>query len=280
MHMPNALLGTFHDSSGKVTVSVFERTAGSPQQHFYDYAASVSDDMVAIGGGAEATNVPWGALLTASYPNQEFSEWRASSKDHVHPNPHKLKVYAIGLKIQGMNRQQLLEHVRVFRADSDVAHHPECYATLNPEYALIGGGFNVNWRDFNINGGNLATASFPQNSFSWKSRSKDHGVSSVAIVTSYAIGIKRSLPVGNVEVAINQVTSGNANHPTATVGLPEGFALTGVGAEAHWLTQGSLLWRLRPTTEQAYQDAHAASKDHDFAEPCTITTYALGIRIL
>ena len=41
--MPQRKLGTFHDSSGKITIAVFERTAGDSQPHFHDYAATVPD---------------------------------------------------------------------------------------------------------------------------------------------------------------------------------------------------------------------------------------------
>lgn len=280
--MPYTLVGAFRDASQKLTSTVFERRAGDQQQHFYDYAVTVPPDMVVIGGGGEATNVPNGALLTASYPNEELSEWRVSSKDHMFANPHNLRAYAIGLKIEGMTRDQILSQhlVRVFRATSDFEHHPQVYAAVEGDYVLIGGGFNVNWRDFNPNGGNLATASFPSNSFAWTSRSKDHGVPSKAVLTSYAIGIRRNTPVGRIDVNIAQVTSGSASHPTSTAAVADGFAISGVGAEARWQSQGQLLWKLRPTAEAAYQDVHAASKDHGFAEPGTITAYAIGIKVV
>ena len=114
-------LNEFTDASGRVTVAVFRQRAGSAQQHFFDLAADVPEDMVAIGGGAEAVNVPEGALLTASYPNGDLSAWLASSKDHKRPQPHHLISYAIGLRIQGLTRDQLLSHIRVTTQDSGAA---------------------------------------------------------------------------------------------------------------------------------------------------------------
>lgn len=276
--MPQTQLGTFQDSSGKITVAVFERVAGDPQQHFHDYAVTVPDDMIAIGGGAEATTVPYGALLTASYPNSELSAWLASSKDHNLPNPHKLKAYAIGLKIAGMQRDELLKHIHVGR-DESVAQHPEAAASIPPGYLLVSGGFHVNWFDFNPYGGNLATASFPEDESLWKARSKDHYVVSRANLTVYAIGIKEKLPVGKIERSIQAKNSESAPHPSATAEVLPGFVLTGGGADVHWRDPGNMLWKLRPAVETTNQDFNAGSKDHQVTSPASLTVYSIGIRI-
>jgi hypothetical protein len=277
--MPQSMIGTFKDASGKITVAVFERKAGDSQQHFHDYAASVPDDMIVIGGGAEATSVPYGALLTASYPNSEMSAWLASSKDHIHPNPHKLKVYAIGMKINGMSRSELLNHIHIGRNESGLAQHPEASESVPPGYLLISGGFHVNWLDFNPSGGNLATASFPENALSWKARSKDHSIVSRANLTVYSIGIKEQLPVGRIESSIQTADSAHAQHPSATADVLPGFVLTGGGAEVHWTGSGNLLWKLRPVTQTTNQDFSAGSKDHEHYSPATLTTYSIGIKL-
>ena len=79
------------DSSGKITVAVFERIAGNAQQHFHDFAIDVPPGFVAIGGGVEGARHPKGNLITASYPNHDYSSWLVSSKDHSQPNPVRLK---------------------------------------------------------------------------------------------------------------------------------------------------------------------------------------------
>lgn len=116
-------LNSFTDSSGKVTVAVFRQRAGNPQSHFFELAADVPADMVVVGGGAEAVEVPNGALLTASYPNGDLSAWLASSKDHDVPEPHQLVSYAIGMRIAGLNRQQLMSHIHAVSQDSGSAPH-------------------------------------------------------------------------------------------------------------------------------------------------------------
>jgi len=67
--MNSTRLNTFNDSSGLVTVGVFKRIAGTPQQHFFDFSVDVPENMIAIGGGGEAQLMPTGALLTAMSAN-------------------------------------------------------------------------------------------------------------------------------------------------------------------------------------------------------------------
>ncbi|MFF3763934.1 hypothetical protein ACFYYR_07570 [Streptomyces sp. NPDC001922] len=260
-----------------MTVAVFSRRGNPAQQHWTDQTLLVGDgDMIAIGGGATAVNVPNGALLTASYPNDDLTGWTVSSKDHKVAQPHELVTYVIGLKVAGMTRDQLRQAVHVARADSGVAPHPEAEAGIpsSSDYVLVGGGFKVNWSG----AGNLATASFPSTDFSWKARSKDHMSSDPANIRSYAISLRRDLPAGRVSGAVARAESAQAAHPAAVATLPPGYALTGGGGEAHWRSAGSLLWKLEPSTGST-PSFGAAAKDHLISDPSTVTAYALGIRI-
>lgn len=144
----------------------------------------------------------------------------------------------------------------------------------------MGGGFHVNWIDYNPNGGNLATASFPETAMTWKARSRDHYVVSRAILTVYAIGIRENLPVGKIERSIQTKDSEDAQHPNATADVLPVIALTGGGAEVHWTGASNLLWKLRPTTETTNQDFTAGSKDHQAVSPDTLTVYSVGIKIV
>jgi len=269
-------LNTFHDASGLVTVSIFSHRGSPPQQHWIDEEILVADgDMVAVGGGGTGTDYPSGGLLTASYPNDDLSGWVVSSKDHDVPDPHELITYVIGMKINGMSRQQLRDSIYISQDDSGVAPHPEAETGVpSDDFVLIGGGFRVDWHG----NGNLGTASFPSTEFSWKARSKDHNVSDPSNLRVFAICIKRNLPVGSVTVSITKAESGQAPHPAAVATVSPGFALVGGGAEVHWKGNGNLLWKLEPSTTLD-QSFSAASKDHEVSDPSTITAYAMGIRI-
>ena len=88
----------------------------------------------------------------------------------------------------------------------------------------------------------------------------------------------RNLPVGTVIVDIERSDSAQAPHPAADATLAPGFALTGGGAEVHFNGDGSLLWKLEPSTSQN-PTFSAASKDHVHPDPSTLTAFALGIRL-
>jgi hypothetical protein len=268
-------LGVFQDSSGRVTVTVFTHTGTPAQAHWTNETINVPDpDMIAIGGGGTASEQPVGALLTASYPTADLSGWVVSSKDHLQSSPHELVTYVIGLKIAGMSRAELAASVYVGSA-TNYGPHPEAEAGVpSNTYVLVGGGFKIDWSG----AGNLATASFPSSASSWKARSKDHGVSSPATLQTYAIGLRRSLPVGTVTAAVASAFGSQAAHPTATAVVPDGYALTGGGADVHWQGAGNLLWRLEPTRTST-QYFIGAAKDHIYSDPSTIDVYALGIRL-
>jgi hypothetical protein len=270
-------LNTFHDTSGKVTVSVFSRQSSSALDRYTDFGLTVDPDMVCVGGGVIGDDSP-GGFLTASYPNDDLSGWLVSAKAHYVDDQFLLTAFAIGLRIDGMTREQLMNNISVTFADSETADHPEAFVSVAPGYVLISGGFRV------ASGymGNLGTASFPDGPTTWRARSKDHLVADPTTIRAYAIGLHQALPmpnIGRVDVDIENATSSPAvPHPTSTAILSQGFAITGGGADVHYSGPGNLLWKLEPTQTDS-QDFTAASKDQVESDPATITSYVLGIRI-
>jgi hypothetical protein len=267
-------LNTFHDSSGKITVSVFSHVGSPRQEHWIEEEILAGDvDMIAIGGGGAASENP-GALLTASHPNDDLRGWVVSSKDHEFPDAHSLVTYVIGLKIAGINRDQLRNSIFISVADSGVTPHPEAETGVpDDSFVMIGGGFRVDWHG----AGNLATASFPATEFSWKARSRDHLVSDPSNIRVFAVCLRRDLPVGRVVTSIQRADSGQEAHPAAVANVADGFALTGGGAEVRTDGLGNLLWKLEPSTSNL-PIFTAASKDHLEPSPGSITAYAMGIR--
>ena len=148
------------DASGELEIGIYKKQSPEFRQQFTDFAVEVDDpDMVVIGGGGVADGVV-GAFLTASYPNDALTAWLISSKDHINPAPHQLIGYAIGLKVKGGTRTDLIPYIHVHSNSSEVAPHPEAYAPVNAadlDEIRIGGGFKVHW----TGAGNLATGSLP-----------------------------------------------------------------------------------------------------------------------
>jgi len=264
-----------NDASGRIQIAVFERLSPVALSHNTDFAVSVPGDYVVIGGGVEGTNVPAGNLLTASYPNAALSAWLGSTKDHIDANPVRVRAWAVGLKIAGLTRQQVRDNVIVNVATSSYTAHPDVTATLPAGYALVGGGFKVNWSGM----GNLGTASAPSGATGWRARSKDHIESSPATTQAYVIGLRNSIAgVGTISTAVDGVTSGVAAHPATTSVLRTGYALSGCGAFVNWSGAGNLLWKIRPVPVGSQTGCAVASKDHKESSPASISGYAIGIR--
>jgi hypothetical protein len=274
------------DSSGLVTIAVFQQRAAAPQAHFHDLAAEVDPAMVVVGGGATAAEGPNGALLTASYPNDGRSAWLASSKDHRVPNPHRLTVFAIGMRINSgdMPRGRLLENLFFARTSSAPANHPRATASAPDDFTMLGGGFRVNWPP---GAGNLATGSFPDDidtTNNWSARSKDHVVPSPCTIDVWSIALRSRLTIGGrgfrVERRIGRMTStALVPHPTASFTVDGPHVLTGVGAKARVEEPGQLIWRIEPT-EDGRPGVTGSSKDHEVPLRSVITVSAVSIRLV
>jgi hypothetical protein len=159
--------------------------------------------------------------------------------------------------------------LRTFHATSTVAPHPEVRVEVPAGYKIISGGARVDYQE----PGNLLTASYPEGTSAWVARSKDHQLPSPAQIEAWAVALYD--PTNDWDVQIVSVTSSRVAHPTASVSLPEGYTMTGGGAQANWGTEGSLLTASYPHGPRTWE---ARSKDHRVSEPATLTVYVIGIR--
>jgi hypothetical protein len=261
------------DSSGKVKIALFSDRTPDQAEHHNDIPCAVPNDMVVVGGGATGDADP-GALLTASYPSADRSAWLASSASHRVSSPHRLEIYAIGMKIQGMSRADLLANLHYGQLESSTAAHPTVTLGAPPSgFTLISGGFRVNGPL------NLATNSFPSLGVNWRVASQDHINPSPCTITAFAISIRTNLPgVGTVECFITHSTSPEEAHPGATVLASSSTALTGIGAQTFTGGPGQFLFHLRPHGIKN-GGAQVTSKDHIKPSPGKIEATALGIRI-
>ncbi len=261
------------DGSGKVTVAVFERVSefdsGIPRR----FRVTVPADYVVIGGGAEGLQSPYGNMLTQSEPTDDLRSWEVSSKEHIYTNPIKIKAWAIGMKVAGLTRAQLLQHIQVVRATSASGATPEANASVGPDFVLAGGGFRVDWAGY----GQLATASYPSSPGVWTAKSKQHHSPAAATIDSVAIGVRRAIPgVGTVLATTASETSPYSAYPLASAYVPVGYARTGCGAQDNWSGAGNMLWRIVPVGQNA---CTGQGKDHYTPSPATLDTYAIGLTI-
>jgi hypothetical protein len=153
-------------------------------------------DYVIIGGGASISCPPSGcgaylypsSFLITSRPDFASNSWVADSKEHLNPDPHYLKIYAIGVKITNVSSTQLRSYMQVFSKTSIVQAGPSTSVTVPADYDMLGGGAQINYGN---GAGSLLVSSYPSSPNTWSVHGKDHMVSSPASITAYAIGIKK-----------------------------------------------------------------------------------------
>jgi hypothetical protein len=300
------------DASGKITISLWTFTNPNPQGH-NDIQVNVGDEegggWVCIGGGGRGNGVP-GNFLIASYPvgfppepdggpaTNDWKSWRVSSRDHVYSDVFALTGFAIGMRIEGLSRQELISNLSRNSSISNAASHPDQVCFVEPGYLLLGGGFDI--LDQPDGGGNLATASFPDSTISWRGRSKDESIISESRIRVFAIGIMPTIKTldptpndPNHKKSWNIVTTFASFDspgymfpflPESTVSPLPGFALCGGGAAIR-PSDGSLLYDLEPellaaVTPQTFPTQRFKGKGamHMSNTHSTITAYAMGIK--
>lgn len=278
--LPSVPLASSVDASGKVKVVLFERRASAASRQFTNFAVDVPSDFVVVGGGVNGAATPTAQLITASYPNAARSAWLVSTKDQQVAAPTAITGWALGLKIEGMTRDQLLSHLNYRVVSSTLSAQPSATSVVPAGYVQIGGGFQV----VSSGAGNPAWATHPVSTpggLAWTAAAKEHGASSQALIRAYSIGLRTNLPVG--VVTLNNVASAPselAAQPVASAALSSGFALTGCGAMVNWAGgAGNLLWQIKPTMSALANSCDARGTEHIFASPATITTHAVGIRL-
>lgn len=237
----------------------------------------VDEGFVLVGGGAWADyGAGQGALLTASYPKDDFTTWVAESKDHFISSPHYLHVYAIGIRLNGVSRSTLLNYMDYSSQLSPVMNHPSTSATVHEGYRLIGGGARVFWYGY----GNLLTASYPLNGYTWSVGSKDHHMSDPSRIQAYAIGITTgNIPgFGTLTVRLGNVQSGYVAGGPVDIesAVDYGYVYSCWGGRSTWTNYGRLLTRIGPS----YVTNHffVSSKDHMFLDGGTTSAHFIEIQ--
>ena len=294
------LIGYSTDASGLVTTGVWQATS-----YAADPAAQqvvVPPDFIAVGGGSEGAELPSGVLVTGSYHDLGSSNfnpqfWWAGVHSNVPAQVGAALAWGIGLKIEGVNNATLRQMVQFPLMLSQSVAHPSVTLPMNITYpqttSAIGGGI------ISTSLGQYATESAPQTwqqcyqngTFEqlvsgWTAASKDHLTPSPSWVNAQMTTMPKVLTInGNtfhVETWVVNTSSAVLPHPDASVGLPEGYALTSVGAFVNWdnspTAAGNLLWRVKPRPD--INGAEAASKDQMISSPASITAYAIGMKLV
>lgn len=266
-----ALDTDYTDASGTLTVRI-KQCEWSPKLGHPTASCTVDSDFVLVGGGAEVEgSASPGALLWQSAPDLKITTttWLAASKDHVIAYPHRVRAYAIGLKIAGVLATTLQQAVTIVPVRSSPAHHPSATASVPAGYALVGGGATANWSGQGL----LLTSSYPSGS-SWIADAKDHVGQEIGTVTSYAIGISLSMIAGFGAVSNQYGYSVQTGYGFPVVAGPGGRVVTSVGGLAQYNGQGRLLTALVPISGTS---GMSVSKDHVSADSGFTTAYVISL---
>jgi hypothetical protein len=227
-----------------------------------------------VGGGAAVMpqfESP-GALLTASYPDSNFTTWHAASHDHLVPFYHTLVAYAIGIQLIDVPRPGIIANLSIVSSTSPTASHPNTNAYINPGvYTLLGGGAKVN----SNTEGNFLVASVPMSN-GWFVSSKDHDVISPATITAYAIGIRTQflLSIGLETIVATQSGNIPSGFGAVPVKLDTTYVLTCPGAITSYSGAGRMLDFIQPVARGAI----VGSQDLIYSDSGPLYAFALGIR--
>ncbi|MBN8228336.1 hypothetical protein JYK02_12570 [Corallococcus macrosporus] len=263
------------DASGKIQIGIFHKDSEQAAQPIV--TIPVGGDWVVIGGGGFTDWLGYngyGSLLTASYPDPYFSSWTVRAKDHIYSNPAVIRGYAIGMRVSGLSRQQLLEHVKLNSVASAYSGTPSATAYVDSGYTLLGCAFQIQYSS----AGNMAVDAYPSNSSSCYASGKDHQIFDVSMMFVSTIGIRTTIPgVGNIINTLQSALSTASYPPMATAKVPDGFVVTGGGADITSSGAGHLLWMNRPLVSNSWT---VGSKWHAVTDTSGyVRAFAIGVKV-
>jgi hypothetical protein len=270
-----APVAQFKDTSGKITVGVFTHTSSSPSGKFNRDVLEIPDEWVCIGGGGTGWENP-ARFLAASFPSEK-NGWVIScvDRDLSSSGPINLTVYALGLQIAGMSKEDLKGNIKY---EGDTEETSGISISIDPKFSLLGGGFQTAWEEDPLTAGKIVTASFPDSSFSWKLQSTDLDNQHREAITGCAIGIKTDLRMGNTTIG-RIVSTFNRFRAKDSVQVEplEGFAMCGGGAEC---PLSDCIWDLSPSLDSNKPLFFAKSKKVENDHLQMTFGYAMGIQLL
>lgn len=281
--MPNSMLsktlqgtyGNFTDATGKVQIGVW-RSEGYGQHVTVD--CDIDPDYVVIGGGAETDyQKGWGALITANYPlSNALTTWEGRSKDHDQVNYHTLYVYAIGLKLEGVDRNALFNQMSLTSANSGTTNHPGVGCNVPVGKMLIGGGAMVDFHGY----GQALVSTYPSSQSGWYGSSKDHLREDKSSITTFAIGINPVIPGFGTLLfqRLNGATYASTSIGAATQRITSGWVLTCPGGRSTYQGWGRMLFQVSPGPDYNPNSVQVKSKDHVKADCGYTYAYAVMIK--
>ncbi|MBN2526440.1 MAG: hypothetical protein JXR76_08600 [Deltaproteobacteria bacterium] len=287
----NSNIETYVDSSAApLHVQIRKCTTDSPATRHSEIGCRVDPEYALVGGGAQTiTYLPptyngynGSSFITESRPLDDRT-WQASSTDHLIETSHDLSVYAIGLRLEGVNTKNLREaiHWKQIEVNNDTAT-----LQVTPGTQLISGGVATS-ADPDAAFGRFVTASHFVDSTQWpgwQAASTDHMVSVNGQTTAWILEIDDQIIEGFGKLEFDTLAADPVfvNHgiATSTVQVKTGWALIGIGGSAS--SDSSTVSSARMLTEIAIGDDHRSvrvtSRDYISLAPGSTRAYAILAR--
>jgi hypothetical protein len=281
----------FCDQSTGICTLIVQCDWVGPGRHNTAICGILSADYVMVSGGAEiegtsvngfkAPGPQPGALLTESAPTVigESWVWEASSTDHDLVFLHRLRAYAIGLKLPGIVSVDLNKMLKIRRTVSGIARRPTATQQISAGEILVGGGAVAIYSG----DGQLLTESYPSSTTAWTASSKDHNHADPGQVVAWAVSIP-ACPAGYVHGCIaTRIISENLTGFSGG-GYLLGCAgysnpTTAVGAQSLYGGDGRMLTALFPSLGTCEPPGPAvSSKDHETTDVGRIQAYAIRLQ--
>lgn len=267
-------------SASPVQIQIKECTTTASADSHVAVDCVVDPEFALVGGGAAGLGSSYGGspFLTESRP-LDGRTWRASSTKHLVSASHQLAVYAIGMRLDGVNTQALRDAIqwRQVQLAGDAAA-----AQVPTGSKLIGGGAQT-VADASANGvARFLKGTYPPGFHQWSATSKDHylpaaGTTSVWLLTMNDRIIEGfgALEIKIMTASANRVTAG---YSTSSVQVEPGWALIGMGARLQDDANqtGRMLVSIQPGQDS--RSVSVTSRDQINASSGTTTAYAIVAR--
>jgi len=265
-----ALIGVVSSAPGRFEVRTFTKgtVTASP-------VAAVQTTLDAgwkiLGGGATAAEKTEN-FITASYP-VDSSTWYARVTTGIFNYSSTVTLYVVAI----YDPQDELDY-QIIEDMSEIADHPQTYATVDKGYTLTGGGVLSN----SVGAGNFVVSAYPSTTTTWNVESKDHIIADPTQVFAFAIGIKPKNTSISIISSIHSSTSSSGRSPSASI-IPStnsGF-VSGGGAKVVYTGSGNMLWKSAPILDSAGKTTGWTASSHDDrdVDHAKVTAYAVSIKI-
>ena len=268
------------DSASPVHIQIKECTTTASADAHVAVDCVVDPEFALVGGGAAGIGSSYGGspFLTESRP-LDGRTWRASSTKHLVSASHTLAVYAIGMRLDGVNTQALRNAIewKQVRVAGDTAA-----AQVPTGSMLIGGGAQTT-ADPSANGvARFLKGSYPPGFHEWRANSKNHYLPAAGETSVWLLTMKDRIVegFGDLEIKIltanaNRVTAG---YSTSSLQVESGWALIGMGGliQDDANQTGRMFVSIQPGQDS--RSVSVTSRDQINASSGTTTAYAIVAR--